>query len=65
MKLRYHNQGAKIHYLFEIIHILLIKKYKKQPFLYFMAFCFTQKKNIKVWYFEKIIVHLHLETNFL
>lgn len=64
-KLRYHNRGAKIHYLFEIIHILLIKNIKKQPFLYFMAFCLTQKKNIKVWYFEKIIVHLHLETNFL
>ena len=28
MKLRYHNHGAKIHYLFEIIHILLIKNIK-------------------------------------
>ena len=28
MKLRYHNQGAKVHYLFEIIHILLIKNIK-------------------------------------
>lgn len=28
MKLRYHNRGAKIHYLFEICQVLVIKKNK-------------------------------------
>lgn len=33
MKLRYHNRGAKIHYLFEIIHILLIKNIKNDEMM--------------------------------
>ena len=53
MKLRYHNQGAKIHYLFEIIHILLIKKYKKATLSLFYGFLFDTKKEYKSMVFRE------------
>lgn len=53
MKLRYHNHGAKIHYLFEIIHILLIKKYKKAALSLFYGFLLDTKKEYKSMVFRE------------